>query len=230
MTNMRFQKFSNRVRHFGMSRACIALPLAMYSIYGIAQVPALSPAPAGATASSVNALRPALQQVNIVVTQINVDRWKLPRERKQEFSDDAASIHQDLSGPLPGLLQAAQQSPAAVGPQLAVMHNVDALYDVLVRLATAADICGGKSDAAQLDSVLQNLEAARKTAATQVMQAASTQDQKLARLQSQLAPAHAAANSGGDHVIVVDNRVRPTTHHHKSSHAATAPPSNSTTH
>ena len=80
------------------------------------------------------------------------------------MQSDADSITSDLSHQLPGLLQQAQATPTALDAQMRVMQNVDALYDVLVRLTLAADLTEKKSDAALLDNALQQLEAARKTA------------------------------------------------------------------
>jgi hypothetical protein len=212
------------------TRAFLAVSLLFFSISGIAQAMQAPALPATVATSPVDTLRPALQQVSAAIGQIQIDHWKLSREWKQQFSNDAASIQQDLNGPLPGLLQTAQENPAATSSQLAVMHNVDALYDVLVRLATAADICGGKSDAAVLDNALRQLESSRKAAAGQILQMASAQDQKVSQLQAQARSVQSSETANGKHVIVVDNRVGHTTRHRKSSASHTKPTTPSTEH
>src|SRR6185312_15898717 len=107
-------------------------------------------------ANAVAVLHPALEEVSSALRQIQIDHWKISRDWKGQFSNDANSIQQDLNGTLPGLFQEAQQSPTTLESQFVVMHNVDALYNVLVRLTTAADLCGGKADSAVLNNAAQH--------------------------------------------------------------------------
>jgi len=180
--------------------------------------------PQGSTAPAVPALneslRPALVQVGSTLGQIQIDHWKLSREWKGQLRSDANSIQQDLASQLPGLFQAAQQSPAALEPQLGVMHNVDALYDVLVRVATAANLAGGKADAAILDNAVQRLESARKTAAGQLLQAASLRDQELISFQTRIQTAPKTELPANDpaKTIIVNNQIT-----HRASHRKPAP-------
>ena len=126
-----------------------------------------------------DSLRPALEQVGHSVSQIQIDHWKVSKSWKEQLQSDADSITGDLSHQLPGLLQQAQATPNALDAQLRVMQNVDALYDVLVRLTLAADMTEKKSDAALLDSALERLESARKAATAQLVTAAAQQHQQL---------------------------------------------------
>ncbi len=153
---------------------------------------------------------PALEQVGEAVQQVQSDRWKVSREWKSQFRSDLDSIQQDLSSQLPTLFQTADATPAAIGPQLGVLHNVDALYDVLVRVSTAANLTASKQDAALLDDALQRLESARKTAASQLLLAASQRDRELLQFQAQQAAKAEAEAASEDHVkkIVVDNQAR----------------------
>jgi hypothetical protein len=182
----------------------------------------LSPATSPPTpVSTVNdSLRPALIQVGSSLDQVQIDHWKVSHEMKGQLHNDVSSIHQDLSSQLPALLHSAQQSPDALAPQLAVMHNVDALYDVLVRIATAAMISGGKNDAGTLDSAVRQLESARKLAASQLMQIATTQDQQIARFHAGIQAAQAAETSPGNRpkTIIVDNSFR-----HRKKYPKTVP-------
>lgn len=172
-------------------------------------------------------LHPALQQVGYSVGQIRIDRWKLSKSWKAQLQSDADSIAQDLAHALPALFQQAQASPTALDAQLRVMQNVDALYDVLVRLTMAADLTGKKSDAALLDSSLDRLEAARKTASGQLLSAAALQNRQLIQLQARVEanPAHEGVSGAHPRTIVVDNEVRRGTRrrpaHHKKAAAST---------
>ena len=175
-------------------------------------------------------LRPALQQVGNSVGQIHIDRWKLSKSWKAQLQSDADSIAQDLAHALPALFQQAQASPTTLDAQLRVMQNVDALYDVLVRLTMAADLTEKKSDAALLDSALDRLEAARKTAAGQLVNAAALQDRQLVQLQARVVanPAHEGVSGVHPRTIVVDNGVRRGTRHHTTHHKKAAVSTTST--
>jgi hypothetical protein len=151
--------------------------------------------------------QPALDQVGTALRQIDVSRWKLSRQWKAQIASDASSIQQDLSAQLPTLLQQAQASPAMIGPQLNLLRNVDALYDVMVRVTTAANISGGRADAAVLTSALQRLEQARKSAGDSLLQSAAAQDQQVIQLRSVIQAAARAEHKSIQHptTIVVNN-------------------------
>ncbi len=141
------------------------------------------------------------------------------------MQSDADSIQQDLSHQLPGLFEQVQASPTSLDAQLRVMQNVDALYDVLVRLTMAADLAEKKTDAALLDSALDRLESARKAATGQLVQAAALQNQQLVQLQARMQENAADENVSGAHAktIVVDNETRSGTKHRTVHHRKAAP-------
>ena len=184
--------------------------------------PVQAEAPSPAISDS---LRPALEQVGHSVGQIQIDHWKVSKSWKDQLQSDADSITSDLSHQLPGLFQQAQATPNALDAQLRVMQNVDALYDVLVRLTLAADMNERKSDAASLDSALERLEAARKTATVQLMTAAAQQHQQLSDLQARMEAIQASSTVPATHgkTIVVDNEVRHGTVHHTTHHKKPSP-------
>jgi len=190
-----------------------------------------APPPAQGTMASPaisDSLRPALQQVGHSVGQIQIDHWKVSKTWKQQLQNDADSISGDLSHQLPGLLQQAQATPAALDAQLRLMQNVDALYDVLVRLTLAADLTEKKSDAALLDSALQQLEAARKAATAQLVAAAAQQGHQLTELRAQVAAVRASEDiPTHGKTIVVDNEARHGKAHHATHHHKKPSPSTS---
>lgn len=182
--------------------------------------PASSPAQASAISDPSAVLRPALEQVAAAVQQIRVDHWKVSKDWKHQLQGDIDSIQQDLSGQLPQLIQSSHASPTQMAPQMAVMQNVDALYDVLVRITTAASLGGNKANSVTLQDALRELETARKSASGQLQQEASLRDQQLAKLQAVV-----QANSIGVAKTVVVNNGKYTARrrkilHHKKVHAA----------
>lgn len=177
------------------------------------------------SAAISDTLRPALEQVGHSVSQIQIDHWKISKGWKEQLQSDADSISGDLSHQLPGLLQQAQAAPTALDAQLRLMQNVDALYDVLVRLTLAADMNEKKNDAALLDSSLQHLEAARKAATSQLVAAAAQQHQQFTELQARMEASQANQSAPAMHgkTIVVDNEVRHATVHHTTHHKKPSP-------
>lgn len=175
-----------------------------------------TPAAASETPAAISieeTLRGPLGQVSAALDQVRIDHWKLSRQGKALFGNDAKSIQRDLQTTLPGLFQAARQSPGALGPKWAAMHNVNALYDVLVRVVTAAELSGGKKDAAILSNATAQLETARNRAANQLLQASSAQDREMAALVSQ-----AKAKKRKDSTIIVNNQA---SHHRKATKKST---------
>ncbi|MEO6966429.1 MAG: hypothetical protein ABI076_11125 [Acidobacteriaceae bacterium] len=175
-------------------------------------------------------LQPALDQVGTTVSQLQIDHWKLPKDWKSQLHGDAQSIQQDLAQQLPSLFAQMQASPTSLDAQMRLMQNVNALYDVLVRLTVAANLTDKKNDAAMLTNALRQLESARKTASDQLLHAVSLQDQKIVHLQSQLAEGQATEHLSPVHAktIIVDNdathhRTRRRTAHRKQA-TPTAPP------
>jgi hypothetical protein len=200
------------------------------SAAGIQSNAAPAPTQAGTASPAISdSLRPALEQVGHSVGQIQIDHWKIPKNWKEQLQGDADSISNDLSHQLPDLLQQAQASPTALDVQIRLMQNVGALYDVLVRLTLAADMNEKKNDAALLDSALERLEAARKTATAALMSTAAQQHQQLTQLQEQVAASQVAPNASSTQgkTIVVDNELKHGTVHHTTPHHKKPSPSTS---
>ncbi|MBA2678294.1 MAG: hypothetical protein H0U76_07875 [Ktedonobacteraceae bacterium] len=182
-----------------------------------------SNSPASPSFAASENLHAALSQVRLALDHVQIDHWKLSRDQKQQLDGDANSIEHDIQSRLPGLFDAVRQSPTALAPQLNVLHNVDALYDVLVRLSTAANLAGGKADAGILDDALQGLESARKIAAAQVLQAVSLRDQQDSQAQAQVVASQGSTAPEGVKKIVVNNKVGNRTSHHKTTHSKPSP-------
>jgi hypothetical protein len=147
-----------------------------------------------------------------------MEHWKLSRQGKDQMEADAGSIQQDLSGPLPSLLDQAKAAPTELAPQWAVVRNVDALYDVLVRVTTTANLVGPRADASLLTEAEKQLSRARKDLTVQLVTAAGNQDRELASLHlrlTTLAAPKASVQPGGKTVVVNDAASHPTRHHAK---------------
>jgi len=167
----------------------LAAALAMCASGGAAQAagpattqnstPVPAPAPAGPSAT----LRPALDSVLDTINSIKTDRWKRGSVR-DEAGQDIGSIVSDIQVNLPPLLREADAAPSLVSRQIPVMRNVDALYDVLLRVVEAARIAGPGDHAEALTKALNTLSKARLAAYDQMQQTSAGQEKQMTELRS----------------------------------------------
>lgn len=116
--------------------ACIAVLLAACRIsYAQQPTPAAAPQP---TIPSSSIVQPAMTEVERSISALNISRWKAPGQVKSAAQQDTGSIQRDLSDTLPGLLSKADAAPTTVPPAFVVYRNIDALYDVLLRVSETA--------------------------------------------------------------------------------------------
>jgi hypothetical protein len=137
------------------------------------------------------ALGNGLQQVSIAIAHlrralddVNVPKWKAPGDVKQTTESDIDSMQRDVSDTLPGLINAALADPAKVSPAFSVYRNVDALYDVLLRVSETAQLAGASRDASLLEDQRSSLEDARTQLGTALLQSAQAQDAEVNHLRS----------------------------------------------
>ena len=149
-------------------------------------------------------VQPALGEVQRAITGLNILRWKAPSEVKNATQQNAVSIQRDLADTLPGLLSQADALPGAVSPSFSVYRNIDALYDVLLRVYGTASLAAPQSEADSLFSALQKLEAARAQLGDAILSASQEHEAQLIKLQAASescgggsAPASTTKNRGG---------------------------------
>lgn len=192
---------------------------------GPAQAPAAAVAPAP-TAFAMNNLRPALANVQNAITNLNVAHWKAPNDIRATTQQDINSMQRDLNTSLPTLMAqadaAAAGGPAALSPAFAVFRNLDALYDVLLRVTETAGLAGSSSDASSLEEARAGLEDGRAKLGTWLLQAIGAQDAKVAHAEASVAPP-AAAPPPPPTKIVVNDGPDTTKPHKKKPPPATAP-------
>ena len=174
------------------------------------------------------ALRPVLVQVGQSVANVNVNRWKAPGDVKSSTTGDMESIQRDLNTTLPPLLDAAAGSPGSTAASFAVYRNIDALYDVLLRVSQTAVMAGAQNDAVGLQSALDNLQSARKDLGSSIMDLANSHDQELARLRTAAAAAARVATPPPPPAknVIDDGPQKPTPARRKKKPATNTPPTN----
>jgi hypothetical protein len=174
------------------SRASILL-LAIYTpgIMLAGQTPAgnmqatNSPTTARAIPPSVT-LQPSLDVLKQALSQMSIDKWKASTAIRTEADGNLRSIQRDVQTTLPSLLAAADAAPDSVAKTLPVFRNIDALYDVMLRLDAAGRLSAPKDQISALDQALAGLSDVRRTLGDQVQANAETQETRVSRLQAQL--------------------------------------------
>ncbi len=171
-----------------------------------AATPAVAPAPAGFAMSN---LRPALANVQTAITNLNVAHWKAPNDIRATTQQDINSMQRDLNTTLPGLLAqadtaAASSGPPALSPAFAVFRNLDALYDVMLRVTETAGLAGSASDASSLEDARAGLEDGRAKLGAWLLQAIGAQDAQVVRLQTPVAHPAPAPPPPPNKIVVND--------------------------
>jgi hypothetical protein len=183
-----------------------------------------APAPTGFAMTN---LRPALANVQTAITNLNVAHWKAPNDIRATTQQDLNSMQRDLNTTLPPLMAqadaaASANGPAALAPAFAVFRNLDALYDVLLRVTETAGLAGSASDASSLEEARAGLEDGRAKLGTWLLQAIGAQDAQVVRLQAPVA-AHPASAPPPPNKIVVDDGPDNTKPHKKKPPPTPAP-------
>src|SRR6185437_4249081 len=141
------------------------------------------------------ALGNALQQVSIAsahlrrtLNSINVPKWKAPGDVRQTTASDVDSMQRDVSDTLPNLINTALADPAKISPAFSVYRNVDALYDVLLRVSETAQLAGS-NDARMLEEQRATLEESRTQLGAALLQSSQAQDAEVMHLRTTAAAA-----------------------------------------
>ncbi len=157
--------------------------------------------PATQTTASAT-LSPALDKLRTTLGNLRLDKWKAPAQVREEARTNIGSLGRDLDGTLPGLLATADAAPGAVSQNLPVFRNVDALYDVLLRVVQTADLSAPAGDSDALHGALATLEDARRSLGDQLQAAAAASEAQAKKLQAEVAQQPAARPAP---TTVVDN-------------------------
>ena|SRR6185437_4275292 len=209
-----------------MSFLCRAIPSVVVILF-IAG-PSFGQPPAGAAPDALSPsaiLRPALSDVQSTTASLNISKWKIPGAVRKAAQEDVNSIQRDLGGTLPGLLAQADAAPGSVPPSFAVYRNLNALYDVLLRVSQTAELSAPSDDAVSLSSSLRKLEVARRSLGDSIL---NTSQRREAQINELTAAERAAKTAAPEHKreTVVDDGPEKTPARktrHRTVHKKTAP-------
>ena len=175
-----------------LAMVCAPLAVSMTGYAGQAAgapaqvAPAASPAPAlTQDKTSVKAselVQPALDALEKTVTAANLDKWKRGTVRDEA----AANVHRilnDLQSTLPDLLKQADAASGTMSKVLPVARNMDALYDVVLRVVDGARVAAPADQVDALIQAMNNLEKARLALADRQLELAAAQEKQIVDLQ-----------------------------------------------
>ena len=213
-------------------RSPLLLPFLLFAGSSSFVPSALSQTAPGAKISVI--LQPALSTVQQSVTSVYAGRWKAPNEVRSDAQQNLSSIQRDLAETLPGLLNQADAASGSVSPAFAVYRNIDALYDVLLRVEQTAVLAAPESEAESLSDALAQLDAARKQLGGIIDQNAQNREAQIVKLQAAArtaasapppAPAKPSVVDDGPVAAPVKKRKKPAAKPAPQSAPAQTPPS-----
>jgi hypothetical protein len=151
-----------------------------------AQAPAAAPQALAQTSVQVkpsDLLQRSLEELQTTLTGLKPEKWKGGTVRS-EATANIASIQKDLQDTLPALLAASDAAPQSMTRALPVSRNLDALYDVLVRVVDGARIAAPGDQVDQLIQSMVSVEKARLALNDQLQQLAAGQEKQVVDLKA----------------------------------------------
>ncbi len=114
---------------------------------------------------------------------------------RDEAGANVTDIEKDLQATLPPLVTEADRAPGAISKVLPVFRNVDALYDVLLRVVEASRVSAPAEQVTPLQESLISLGGARRKLAERLQEGAIAQEKQINDLRSTVQAQAAAAQA-----------------------------------
>ena len=181
-----------------------AFALITVGVSGV-QVPAQAAAPVAPAADTQAAasvaapmtrpsetLQVPLKLLQDALSGVRLEKWKMSGELRDAVDGDIRSIEQDFRETLPPLLATADSEPGSVTKVLPALRNVDALYDVAVRVSAMGRLTAPAAQSAALDKALQDVSEARRRVGDQLQASAVAEESRVGQLQASLKASQAA--------------------------------------
>lgn len=151
-----------------------------------AQPPAVAPQTAAARVQPAPSaiMQPALDLLNQAIGTLHPDKWKASDSVRDDAAANISSIRRDLDTTLPQLLATADGAPGSVTQMLPAYRNIEALYDVLLRVAEAGRLSAPGDQRSALESAREKLESTRRALGDRIQAAALAREQQVYSLQA----------------------------------------------
>jgi hypothetical protein len=148
--------------------------------------------PTPSTTNPSALLKPAMDSIQQAITVARPEKWKVSNDTSQQTQANISSIQTDLRTTLPSLLEAADHSPNSAVQMLPAYRNVEALYDVLLRVAQVATLSAPAQQIGALQESVEALEKSRRALGDSIQTSALRQEQQNRDLQAQIHTLQAA--------------------------------------
>jgi hypothetical protein len=173
---------------------------------------AAAPQAAAVSYASVSQLNGLLAQLEATskatqadLARLRIERWKTDSSSKKQALSDVDSIQRNLQDALPQMITDLRNSPEDLAATFKLYRNMDALSDVFSGVAESAGAFGPKDDFQALSTDLSNFESTRKQLADRMENLASSKEQEIVRLRTDLKTAQAATPASPPKKVVVDD-------------------------
>lgn len=162
-------------------------------------------------------MKPSLDSVLRTLDDLRPEKWKTSGAIRQETAGNIDSIRRDLTNTLPSLLANADRAPDSVAQTLPAYRNIDALYDVLLRVTETGRLAAPKDQAADLQQALDGLESGRHALGERMQAAAVAREQHVHTLEAAARAAAAAPKPAPPVCPTVTHTTRRRTTHKKTT-------------
>ncbi len=202
------------IKSSSMKRFPDAFPLALFLAIpmSICQIGAASPVPQNQATQAAqpppkpsDLLHPALSLISQTMVSLNISRWKAPSEVRAATQQNVDSIQRDLNGTLPGLLATADGGAESVSAVFPVYRNIDALYDVLLRVAQTANLAAPDNEAGSIAEALSKLESARADLGNAILNVSKNNEAEVIKLRTSVQQAAAVQAAPPPKTTVVND-------------------------
>jgi hypothetical protein len=136
-------------------------------------------------------MQPSLDIVQQTLEALKLEKWKRG-DIREESAANISAIVRDLKETLPPLLRDADAAPGTISRVLPASRNIDALYDVLLRIVEAARVSAPGDQVDQLTHALIDLKHARSALDDRLQEVAAAQEEQMRDLRSAFKPAPVA--------------------------------------
>jgi hypothetical protein len=177
---------------------------------------AASPQGAAVSYTSVNQLNGLLAQLEASskatqddLTRLRIERWKTDGSSKKQSLGNVDSIQRNLQNALPEMIGQLRNAPEDMPATFKLYRNLDALYDVLGSVVESAGAFGSKDDFQALSNDLNSFEGTRKQIAERMENLATSKEQEIVRLRTELRTAQAVIPAAPPKKTVVDDSEPP---------------------
>jgi hypothetical protein len=166
------------------------------------------PPVAYASVNELNGILTRLQQtaqsMQADLGKTRIEKWKTDATTKKQTLANVESVQRNLQSALPEMIASLNNSPEDLGASFKLYRNLDALYDVFVAVVESAGAFGSKDEFQSLGNDMNGLEAARRAFGERMQKLASSKEDDLAHLRTQVKTLSAGPPAPPKKVVVDD--------------------------